>query len=132
MEDTTIYEQVGGMTTFERLTDNFYDRIEQDPLLRPMFPASLDEPKHRLALFLAQFFGGPETYSEQRGHPRLRARHLPFPIGRQQRDAWVGHMLAAIDAVEIPEPARTQMQRYFQDAATFLINQFPGRSEEEL
>ena len=74
-------------------------------------------------MFLAQFFGGPPEYSMRRGHPRLRARHLPFVIDRKERDAWVKHMLAAIDATGIEEPARTHMRNYFQEAATFLINQ---------
>ena len=120
----TIYAQVGGLPTFQRLVDHFYDAVDADPLLRPLFvEETLDGPKDRLALFLAQFFGGPPNYSLQRGHPMLRARHLPFAIGAAERNAWVGHMLDAIDATEIPEPARSQMREYFEKAATFLINQ---------
>jgi hemoglobin len=75
-----------------------------------------------LALFLIQYFGGPDTYSAQRGHPRLRMRHIPFRIDRAGRDVWVGHMLAAIDEVGITEPAGTAMREYFERGATFMIN----------
>jgi hemoglobin len=120
----SIYAQVGGFPTFQRLADYFYDQVDADPILRPLFvDETLDGPKERLALFLAQFFGGPPNYSLQRGHPMLRARHLPFPIGKKERDAWVGHMLASIDATGISEPARSEMREYFERAATFLMNQ---------
>jgi hemoglobin len=118
----TVYDLVGGSDTFFRLADTFYRRIDADPFLRPMFPDDLDGAKERLALFLIQYFGGPSTYSERRGHPRLRMRHLPFSIGRAERDAWLGHMLAAIDAIDIAEPARSQMRDYFERGATFMIN----------
>ena len=122
----TIYEQIGGTETFRRLVDAFYGGVENDPVLRHLYPESLKEPREHLALFLAQYFGGPTTYSELRGHPRLRMRHFPFAIGRRERDAWVKHMLAAIDSAGIVEPARTEMREYFENAATFLINQEPG------
>ncbi len=122
-EELNIYELVGGLPAFERLVDAFYDAVETDPVLRPLYPQSLDESRQHLALFLSQFFGGPPEYSIRRGHPRLRARHLPFVIDKRERDAWVMHMLAAIDEVGIEEPARGHMRTYFQEAATFLINQ---------
>lgn len=122
-ESVSIYEAIGGQPTFDKLVDHFYAGVEQDPVLRPMYPESLEESRLHLALFLAQFFGGPPVYSERRGHPRLRARHLPFVIDRPERDAWVKHMLAALNATDIPQPARGQMEEYFQNAATFLINQ---------
>ena len=122
-EPLNIHDLIGGYPTFEKLVNHFYDAVEQDEVLRPLYPESLDESRLHLALFLSQFFGGPPEYSELRGHPRLRARHLPFVIDRKERDAWVKHMLAAIDAVGIEEPSRSQMQEYFQDAATFMINQ---------
>jgi hemoglobin len=122
-DSLNIHDFIGGLPAFEKLVDHFYDAVEQDPVLRPMYPESLEEPRRHLALFLSQFFGGPPEYSERRGHPRLRARHLPFVIDRRERDHWVTHMLAAIDATRIEEPARTHMREYFQDAATFLINQ---------
>ena len=130
----TLYEQVGGMPAFERLASAFYRRVAADPGLRTMFPPDLTLPAEHLALFLAQRFGGPGTYGQQRGHPRLRMRHLPFRIGRAERDAWVGHMLAAMEEAGIPEPARGLMQRYFEDSATFLINAHddlpPARREQ--
>ena len=93
--------------------DAFYSGVESDPLLRPMYPADLTESRQHLALFLAQYFGGPGTYSEQRGHPRLRWRHLPFAIDAAARDAWLRHMRAAMDVTGIPEPARGLMLNYF-------------------
>jgi len=126
MEETpgSIYDQVGGRETFERLVDEFYKGVETDPVLRPLYPPALDQSRERLALFLAQFFGGPDDYSQRRGHPRLRARHLQFPIGLAERDAWLRHMLAAVDAAGIREPARSHLRAYFQDAATFLMNRY--------
>ncbi len=118
-----IYELAGGEPAFRRLVDAFYARVERDPLLRPMFPADMEPGKEHQRLFLIQYFGGPATYSELRGHPRLRMRHAPFPIGQAARDAWLGHMLAAIDEAEIPEPARSAMRNYFEMAATAMINQ---------
>jgi hemoglobin len=122
-EPLNIHDFLGGYPAFERLVNHFYDAVEHDPVLRPLYPESLADSRRHLALFLSQFFGGPPEYSELRGHPRLRARHLPFAIDRKERDAWVTHMLAAIDATGIEEPARSHMREYFQDAATFLINQ---------
>jgi len=109
-----------------RLVDAFYAGVEADPVLRPLYPAELDAPKEHLALFLAQYWGGPQVYSQQRGHPRLRMRHMPFVIGQRERDAWVTHMLAAVDAIGIENPARQEMRNYFRDAATFLINAEPN------
>jgi hemoglobin len=122
IESHTIYEWAGGLPAFVALVDDFYDRVGADPFLRPMFPPDLTLPKERLALFLAQYFGGPTTYSDQRGHPRLRMRHFPFRIGSQERDAWLGHMLGALEASPITEPALTVMRKYFEDASTFMIN----------
>jgi hemoglobin len=124
-DQPTIYEQVGGEQTFRRLVDAFYARVEADPRLRPLFPAELGPGKEGQRLFLIQYFGGPGDYSQQRGHPRLRLRHAPFAIGQAARDAWLTHMLAAIDEVGIAEPARSQMRSYFAMAATAMINQAP-------
>jgi hemoglobin len=118
----TLYAQIGGMATFRRLVDAFYQGVEIDPILRPMYPADLTESREHLALFLAQYFGGPGTYSQQRGHPRLRMRHLPFRIDAAARDAWLSHMRAAVEAVAPPEPARSVMLGYFQQVADFLVN----------
>ena len=118
----TIFDAIGGQETFVRLVDAFYRRVETDPVLRPMYPADLTESREHLALFLAQYFGGPTTYSEQRGHPRLRMRHLPFAIGPAARDAWLNHMRAAIEEIAISEPARAAMLAYFEQTANFLMN----------
>lgn len=123
MSDTpTIYEQIGGMETFRRIVDAFYARVEADPRLRPMFPADLGPGKEHQLLFLVQYFGGPTQYAERRGHPRLRMRHAPFPIGPAERDAWLEHMLAALDEVGVAEPARSAMRSYFEMAAPAMMN----------
>jgi hemoglobin len=121
-EQPTIYEIAGGDAPFRRLVASFYARVEGDPLLRPLFPADLEPGKERQFLFITQYFGGPARYNQQRGHPRLRMRHARFAIGQAERDAWVGHMLAAIDEAGFVEPARSVLQEYFERAATFLIN----------
>jgi len=118
----TVYDLVGGEQPFFDLATAFYRRIDREPAIRDMFPTHLAGPIDRLALFLIQYFGGPGTYSEKRGHPRLRMRHIPFRVDRAARDIWVGHMLAAIDEVEIAEPARSAMREYFERGATFMIN----------
>lgn len=92
-------------------------------MLRPLYPEDLEPSRRHLTLFLVQYFGGPSTYSEQRGHPRLRMRHLPFTIGQRERDAWVQHMTAALDAEALPPPVRDLMAEYFDRAATFLMNE---------
>jgi len=118
----SVYTYVGGDEPFARLVDAFYRGVEEDPLLRPMYPQDLGEAKERLFLFLTQFFGGPRRYDESRGHPRLRMRHFPFSIGAPERDAWLTHMRAAVDEVGIAEPARQMMLDYFDHAAHFLEN----------
>jgi len=123
----TIYELIGGEETFRRLVHAFYGRVYADPYLRPLFPDDRAGAEERLTLFLAQYFGGPATYSEQRGHPRLRMRHVPFTIGQRERDAWLGHMLSALDESAIAEPARWAMRDYVAHAATFMINQGDSR-----
>lgn len=121
-DQNSLYSFVGGIETFRKLVDAFYRGVENDPVLRPLYPPSLDESREWLALFLAQYWGGPQEYSQRRGQPRLRMRHMPFVIGQRERDAWLTHMLAAVDEVGIAEPARAEMRRYFDDAATFMIN----------
>lgn len=117
-----VYDDVGGEPTFRALVDGFYERVATDPVLRPMYPDDLQSAKERLTLFLMQFWGGPKTYSEQRGNPRLRMRHLPFPIDTGARDVWVGHMLAALDDLNLPAGARAGMAEYFEQGATFMVN----------
>lgn len=126
MEEKSIYEMVGRDPTFQKLVDIFYARVEQDTLLRPMFPENLESGKHWQFLFLTQFFGGPARYQQQRGHPRLRMRHIPFLIDQAARDHWLEHMLAAIDEVGIIDPARAEMRSYFERGSTFMINAEPA------
>jgi hemoglobin len=116
-----VYPTVGD-AGFRTLVDAFYRRVEADPGLRPMFPLSLAEARERQYLFLRQIFGGPNEYSERRGAPQLRMRHLPFPITREARDAWLEHMLAAIDEAEIPEPHASVMRDYFERFSLDMIN----------
>ena len=118
----SVYELVGGEAPIAAMVDAFYEAVADDPILRPMYPPELAEAKRRLFLFLLQFFGGPATYSQERGHPRLRMRHFAFPIDQRARDAWLQHMLNAIEAAEISEPARSRMTEYFERASAFLIN----------
>jgi hemoglobin len=124
MNTQSVYEFVGGDETFRRLVDEFYSRIEQDDVLRPLFPADLEPGKHWQFLFLTQFFGGPARYQQERGHPRLRMRHMPFPIDADARQRWLTHMLTAIDAVGIGEPARSIMRDYFERGSEFMINTY--------
>lgn len=123
--EQSLYEIVGGDETFRRLVDTFYARVEADDLLRPMFPEDLEPGKYWQFLFLTQYFGGPARYMSQRGHPRLRMRHAPFIIDQAARDAWLEHMLAAVDEVDIPEPQRSEMRDYFERASAFMINVAP-------
>ena len=111
-----------GSETFWTLARAFYARVDRDPRLRAMFPPLLDQAIEHQATFFIQFFGGPQDYSKQRGHPRLRMRHAPFRIDQAARDAWYENMLQAMAEVGIPEPAAGIMRRYFAHTATFLIN----------
>ncbi|TAK21173.1 MAG: globin [Chloroflexota bacterium] len=120
----TVFAEIGE-AAFYQLTTAFYEGVATDPILRPMYPDDNLEPARlRLTLFLIQFFGGPTTYSDERGHPRLRMRHLPFAIDRAARDIWVSHMSAALEGLALAPDVREVMSRYFEDAATFLINRF--------
>jgi hemoglobin len=118
----TVFERLGGPEPFWRIARAFYARIDVHPTLRGMFPEDLEEPVRNQAEFLIQYFGGPGAYSQRKGHPRLRMRHMQFRIGVAERNAWVATMLGALDDAGIPEPERTEMVRYFEHAATFLIN----------
>lgn len=131
-QERTLYQQLGGQELFDRLADAFYRGVEKDALLRPMYPSSLHCARKHLALFLAQFFGGPADYNALRGSPRLRMRHVPFQIGQAERDHWLAHMIAALDEVGVPEPARSLMHGYFTSTSTFLINQPAGATSEPI
>lgn len=117
-----IYERVGGEDFFVHLVDLFYAGVATDPLLRPMYPDDLTEPKANLALFLMQYWGGPGTYMEKRGHPRMRMRHAPYVVDQAARDAWMGHMTAAINDAGVEPEVAAIMLDYFENAATFLVN----------
>ena len=117
-----LYDRLGGMPFFETLTRRFYDSVDGDDVLRPLYPEDLEQPRRHLCLFLAQFFGGPRTYEEQRGHPRLMARHLAFKIGDLERDRWLKHMTAAVKASGAGALEESQMLTYFAAAAGSLVN----------
>ncbi|MGI4787901.1 MAG: hemoglobin-like protein [Janthinobacterium lividum] len=119
---TEIYAQVGEDQPFFDLVDVFYRGVESDPVLRSLYPDDLTPAKEHLALFLIQRFGGHDRYHRERGHPRLRMRHVPFQIGRVESDAWLRQMFAAVEAVPAFHPFRDIMQRYFAESAAFLIN----------
>lgn len=105
----TVYEAVGGEPAFRKLVADFYATVAEDPVLRPLYPEEdLSGAEERLRGFLIQYWGGPTTYSQQRGHPRLRMRHAPFAIGEAERDAWLGHMRAALDGLAL-EPELDEM-----------------------
>ncbi|MEV4847271.1 globin [Micromonospora matsumotoense] len=120
---TTLFEAVGGEPTFRRLVDRFYAGIATDPLLRPMYPEDdLGPAAERMTLFLMQYWGGPNTYSAQRGHPRLRMRHAPFRIGPAERDAWLRHMRRAVDELALPPEIDAALWDYLERAAYFMVN----------
>lgn len=119
----TFYDAVGGAPTFRRLVDRFYEGVAADPTLRALYPEEdLGPAADRLRLFLEQYWGGPRTYSEERGHPRLRMRHAPFAVTPAARDAWLTHMRAAVDDLGLPEDLAAQMWMYFEMAAATMIN----------
>jgi hemoglobin len=120
----TLYDAVGGEPTFRKLVARFYSLVADDlDILRPLYPdADLGPAEDRFRMFLIQYWGGPQTYTELRGHPRLRMRHAPFAIGPIQRDAWLAAMRAAVDEAEIPEPYQTQLLSYFASTADHMVN----------
>lgn len=119
----SFYQAVGGEETFRRLVARFYQGVASDPLLRPLYPdADLAAAEERLRLFLIQYWGGPTTYSDTRGHPALRMRHARFPIGPAERDAWLRHMTAAIDELGLPEHQAEPLRQYVHMAAQALMN----------
>jgi hemoglobin len=119
----TLFEQAGGMPFFERLVDHFYTGVATDDLLAPMYPEQdMAGARRRLTLFLAQYWGGPTTYSAERGHPRLRARHFRFSIGEAERDRWLLHMRAAIDASGATPEVKARLHEYMTMAADAMRN----------
>ncbi|MFF4171113.1 globin [Streptomyces sp. NPDC001744] len=123
VQEQTFYEQVGGEETFRRLVHRFYEGVAADPLLRPMYPEEdLGPAEERFALFLIQYWGGPRTYSEHRGHPRLRMRHAPFAVDRAAHDAWLRHMRTALDDLGLAPAHEAELWRYFTYAAASMVN----------
>ena len=122
-QEVTFFEAVGGEDTFRRLVHRFYEGVATDPILRPLYPEEdLGPAEERLRLFLIQYWGGPRTYGERRGHPRLRMRHAPFPIGGPERDAWLAHMRTAVDELALPEQLDKMLWDYLLMAANSMIN----------
>jgi hemoglobin len=120
---SNFYDEVGGEKFFSELVSLFYAQVATDPILRPMYPDhDLQAAARRLQLFLEQYWGGPTTYSEERGHPRLRMRHAQFPIDGAARDAWLRCMMAAVKNVDIKEPERSELVQYLEMAANSLVN----------
>jgi hemoglobin len=119
-----VYEAAGGAAFFEALVDAFYDGVAGDPVLLRVYPTPQDlgPARRRLMLFLAQYWGGPATYSEERGHPRLRMRHFPFEIGPAERDRWLVHMRAAIERLAPAPDVQAELERYFATAAEAMRN----------
>lgn len=123
IDQVTLYDTAGGMPFFEALVGRFYDGVAADPVLRPLYPeADLAGARHRLTLFLAQYWGGPRTYDEERGHPRLRMRHFPFAIGPAERDAWLRVMREAIAWSDPPSAVAARLHVYFDMAAEAMRN----------
>ena len=121
----SFYVEVGGHDTFVRLVDAFYRGVAADPILKPMYPEEdLAPAAERLTLFLEQYWGGPTTYSEQRGHPRLRMRHLPFHVNPDARDRWLQHMRAAVDELGLSPLHEATLWDYLQRAAHAMVNTF--------
>jgi hemoglobin len=119
----SFYATVGGADTFRRLVARFYQGVESDPLLRPLYPEpDLAAAERRLRMFLEQYWGGPKTYGEERGHPRLRMRHANFVIGPAERDAWLTRMRAALDDVGLPADQDAVLWEYLVMAAESLVN----------
>jgi hemoglobin len=122
-EPASLFDRVGGAAFFEELVARFYAGVGEDPVLRRVYPdADLAPAQRRLTLFLIQYWGGPETYSNERGHPRLRMRHVPFAIGPLERDRWLVHMRAAIDEMAPPGDIANALERYVTTAAEAMRN----------
>lgn len=120
----SLYEEMGGRATFEKLVSHFYALVSVDPVLRPMYPENdIKGAAERLLMFLEQYWGGPSTYSEQRGHPRLRMRHATFHIGEMERDVWLRHMKSSVDELEMRDDLKEELWSYLVMAANSMVNQ---------
>lgn len=121
----SFFEQVGGHATFDRLVRRFYEGVAADPVLKPMYPEDdMEGAIWRLTAFLEQYWGGPGTYSQQRGHPRLRMRHNPFHVNPDARDRWLGHMRVAVDDLQLPPLHEAALWDYLERAAFAMVNTF--------
>ena len=123
LETRSVYELAGGEPAFRLLGRRFYDAVAEDPVLRAVYPGEdLGDARERLTLFLIQYWGGPQTYSELRGHPRLRMRHAPFAIGEREREAWLRHMTEAVRSLELAPALEGRLLDYFKTAASAMVN----------
>jgi len=123
IDELTLFDAAGGMPFFEALVGRFYDGVADDPVLRPLYPEpDLSGARHRLTLFLAQYWSGPRTYDAERGHPRLRMRHMPFAIGPAERDAWLRLMRGAIDASDASPSVADRLRAYVDMTAEAMRN----------
>ncbi|HJQ04047.1 MAG TPA: globin [Nocardioides sp.] len=123
MSEVSFYEEIGGFETFRGIVARFYAGVAQDEVLRPMYPeADLGPAEERFLLFLVQYWGGPTTYSERRGHPRLRMRHAPFAVDLAARDRWLSHFRAALDEAGLTPEQDARFWEYVTHAATFMVN----------
>lgn len=121
----SFYDQIGGRETFVKLVDAFYEGVKSDPVLRPMYPdEDMEGAIWRLRSFLEQYWGGPHTYSDERGHPRLRMRHMPFKVNPEARDRWLLHMATAVDTLGLSELDRAMLWDYLERAAHSMVNTF--------
>lgn len=119
----TFFAEIGGHETVARVVEVFYEGVADDPVLRPLYPEEdLGPAAARLTMFLVQYWGGPSTYSNQRGHPRLRIRHAPFAVTPDARDRWLRHFREGLDAVDLTPEQDAQFWEYVQRAAQFLVN----------
>lgn len=127
----TPYERFGGHAFFTALVHGFYEGVASDEVLRPMYPEQdLAPAEERLRLFLEQYWGGPTTYSDERGHPRLRLRHAPFRVDPAARDRWLVHMRASLDRLGLPERDDAELWNYLVTAAFAMVNAMPTPDEE--
>ena len=122
---TTFYDEIGGYDTIEKIVATFYRGVAQDPVLRPLYPEQdLGPAEERFRLFLVQYWGGPTTYSDRRGHPRLRMRHAPFAVSPHAAERWLVHFREGLDAVGLPPEQDARFWDYVQHAAQFMVNTF--------
>lgn len=120
-----LFSHIGGTETFDRLVRRFYDEVQKDPVLWPMYPhQDLEGSIHRLSTFLQQYWGGPTTYNDERGHPRLRQRHIAFKVNPDARDRWLAHMRTALDSIQLPPLHDATLWGYLDRAAHSLVNTF--------